>query len=61
VWFRRGRAPTISLYVGGVGPAPAGLDACLPPAVVLREDDGAMTAQYAALRVEMGGPEAPRG
>ena len=54
VWFRRGRPPTISLFVGGNGPAPAALD--LPEAVIIREDDGRFTEQYLSIRAEMGGP-----
>jgi hypothetical protein len=36
VWFRRGRPPTISLFVGGHGPAPADLD--LPEGVETAAD-----------------------
>jgi len=54
VWFRRGRPPTISLFVGGHGPAPADLD--LPEGVVIRDEEGRFTPQYLQIRAEMGGP-----
>ena len=54
VFFRRGRAPTISLYAAGPGEPPAAV-AELPGAIVIRDADGAFTAEALAIRREMGG------
>lgn len=57
VWFRRNRAPTISLYAAGHGPPAPGQLETLPERVVIREADGAFTRDYLLIRAEMGGPE----
>lgn len=51
VVFRRGRAPTIALFVAGWG----GARADRPPLVV-REEDGRWTPEYQALRERMSAP-----
>ena len=55
VVFRRGRSPTIVVYVAGVDGEPEA-----QPPLVVREADGRWTEDWRALRARMGAPEAER-